>query len=120
LVSTASDACVTSARIGLHIATIRAQASRNSEPRHRDAGDERDDHNLTMGRAIRAVDRVVHGSLLKPSRSHSHRDGIAGKKTPAKMPGSCYAELTDFYVMKISASVRNLDLINMEASTATT
>ena len=44
--SAAADACVTSARIGLHIAIIRAQVSRNSEPRHRDASDKRDDHNL--------------------------------------------------------------------------
>jgi hypothetical protein len=106
--SAAADACVISGRIGLHIAIIRAHASRSSEPRHRDASDKRDDHNPQMGRAIRAVDRVVQGSLLKPS-ALSHRDGMARKKTPAKMPGSCYAELTDFYVMKISASVRNLD-----------
>src|SRR5580704_268738 len=56
------DAC------GLGIAVVRINgASRDAEPCHRDTRDERHDHNLEVGRAICAVDRMVHGGLLLPS-----------------------------------------------------
>src|ERR1700730_12027213 len=40
---------------------VRIGTSRNAEAHHRDARNERKDHNLEMCRAISAVDRVVHG-----------------------------------------------------------
>ena len=39
-------------------------ARRDAEARHRDTRNERHDHDFQMGRAICAVDRMVHESLL--------------------------------------------------------
>ena len=52
-------ACLDDTR-GLRRAVIRERASRNSKTCHRDAGDQRQHHDLEVRRAISAVNRVVH------------------------------------------------------------
>src|ERR1700687_2923711 len=49
---------------GLGVPAPRIAASRDAEARHRDTSHQRHDHNLEVGRAICAVDRMVHRSLL--------------------------------------------------------
>src|SRR6516165_4274295 len=48
----------------LRVTVIRTGSSGDTKTDHHDASNQRHDHNLEMGRAIGAVDRVVHGRLL--------------------------------------------------------
>ena len=51
----------------LRLAVLETAASRDAKACHRDASNERHDHDLEVGRAIRAVDRMVHQGLPPPS-----------------------------------------------------
>src|SRR4051812_38696002 len=68
----------------LRVAVIRTGTSGNAKACDRDARDERHDHDLEVGRAISAVDRVVH---LQVSCRPTCREGMS-RRSPGRFNNS--------------------------------